>query len=80
MVVIEILNLLLCIKNKKLGIRLEKIICGNSQSSYYNQEEWLEELFNNKRAFYDGSEGDDSDNNDEDYNANIEAVVHRCSK
>ena len=38
------------------------------------------ELFNNKRAFYNGSESGDSDNYDEDYNANIEAVVHRCSK
>ena len=27
-----------------------------------------------------GSESDDSDNADEDYNENIEAVVPRCSK
>ena len=70
---------LLCIKNKKLGTRLEKNICRNSQGSYNNQEEWLEE-FNNERAFYNDSESDDSDNDDEDYNENIEAFVCRCSK
>ena len=39
----------------------------------------LEELFNNKGAFYDGSGSDDSQNDDENYTENIETVVHRCS-
>ena len=47
--------------------------------SLYNQEEWLEEFIDDKGAFYDGSESDDSDNDDENYNENIEAVVRRCS-
>ena len=51
----------------------------NRQGSYYNQEEWLEEFLDDKRAFYDVSESDDSDNDDENYNENIGAVARRCS-
>ena len=40
--------------------------------SYYNQEEWLEEFLDNKGGFYNGSESDDSDNDDEIYNENNE--------
>ena len=47
--------------------------------SYYNQEERLEEFLDNKGAFYNGIESVDSDNDDENYNENIEAVVRRCS-
>ena len=43
--------------------------------SYWNQEEWLEEFLNNKAAFYNGLECNDGDNDDENYNENIEAVV-----
>ena len=42
--------------------------------SYHNQEEW-----SIKAPFYNGSESDDSDNDDENYNENIEAAVRRCS-
>ena len=49
------------------------------RGSYCNQKEWLEEFLYDKRAFYNGSDSDDSDNDDENYNENIEAVVHRCS-
>ena len=38
--------------------------------SYYNQEEWLEELLDNKGAFYNSSESYDSDNDDQNYNEN----------
>ena len=48
------------------------------RESYYNQEEWLGEFLDDKGAFYDGSESDDSEN-DENYNEKIEAVVRRCS-
>ena len=47
--------------------------------SYYNQEEWLEEFLDDKGAFYDGSESDDSENHDENYTENIVAVIRRCS-
>ena len=43
------------------------------RGSYYKQEEWLEAFLDDKSAFSDGSESDDSDNDD------IEAFVHRCS-
>ena len=49
------------------------------RGSYNNQEEWLKEFLDDKGAFYKGSESDDSDNDDENYNENIEAVVRRCS-
>ena len=35
---------------------------------YYNQEEWVEDLLDDKGAFYNGSESDDDDNDDENYN------------
>ena len=46
---------------------------------YYNQEEWVEEFLDDKVAFYNDSESDDGDNDDENYNKNMEAVVCRCS-
>ena len=49
------------------------------RGSYYDQEEWIEELFDDKGVFYNGTESDHSDNDDENYNENIEAVVRRCS-
>ena len=58
--------------------RKENLAATNS-GSYCNQEEWLEELLDNKAAFYNGSESDGSVNNEENYNENIEAVVRRCS-
>ena len=35
--------------------------------SYYNQEEWLEKFLDDKGAFYDVSESNDSENNNENY-------------
>ena len=49
------------------------------RGSYYNQEELLDKFFCDKLAFRNGRESDDSDNDDENYKENIEAVVHRCS-
>ena len=34
---------------------------------YYNQKEWLEEFLDDKGAFYNGIESDDSDNGDKNY-------------
>ena len=47
--------------------------------SYYNQGEQLEEFLDDKSAFYNVSESDDGDNDDEHYNENMETVVRRCS-
>ena len=49
------------------------------RGSYYNKKEWLEEFLDDKAAFYNGSESNDSDNDYENYNENIETVVRRCS-
>ena len=46
---------------------------------YYSQEEWLEEFPDDKGAFYNGIESDDSDNDDENCNENKGAVVRRFS-
>ena len=35
--------------------------------SYYNQEEWLEKFLDDKGAFYDVSESNDSENNNDNY-------------
>ena len=42
--------------------------------SYYNQKEWLKKFLDGNVAFCN-----DSENDDENYNENIEAVVRRCS-
>ena len=42
------------------------------KGSHYNQEEWLEGFLGNKGGFYNESESDDSDNDDEIYNENNE--------
>ena len=47
--------------------------------SFYNQEEWVEEFLDDKGAFYNGSQSNDGDNDDENYNENMEAVVRGCS-
>ena len=77
---------LLCVKIEKLGIRIQKNTCWKKKNkqtnlgepgrgSYYKQDGWLEAFLDDKGAFYNGSESDDSDNDDETYNENIEAVV-----
>ena len=49
------------------------------RGSYQNQEEWVEVFLGDKGAFYNGNESDDGDNDDENCNKNLEAVVSRCS-
>ena len=38
----------------------------------------MEAFLDNKSTFSNGSESDDHDNDDENYNGNIEALAHRC--
>ena len=45
------------------------------RGSFYNQDEWVEEFLDHKRAFYNRSESDDGDNDDENYIKSMEAVV-----
>ena len=88
MIVNEFWVLLLGVKNKNLGIRLEKNtyrknrgqnLPETGKGSDYNQEKWLEEFLGNKGAFYNGNASDDSKNDDDNCTENIEAVVRRCS-
>ena len=48
------------------------------RGSYDKYVEWLEALLDDKTAFSDFSESDDSDIDDEFYNENIESFVRRC--
>ena len=68
-------------KNREKYIRKKenKIFAETDRGSYWNQEEWLEEFLDDKAAFYNGSDSDVRDNDDENYNENIETAVHRCS-
>ena len=54
-------------------------LADTGRGSYYNQKEWVDEFLDDKDAFYNGNESDDGDNDDENYNENMEAVVRRCS-
>ena len=49
------------------------------KGSYYNQEKWVKIFLDDRGAFQSDIESDDGDNNDENYNENMEAVVRRCS-
>ena len=64
---------LLCIKNVKLGIRLEKKICwqnlAETDRGSYSKEERSVEFLDSKGAFYNSNQ---SDNDDESYNENNE--------
>ena len=57
---------------RKIYVRRKKTKFETDRLSNYNQEEWLEEFLDDKDAFYKGSESDDSDNDDENYNKNNE--------
>ena len=46
---------------------------------YYNQKECVEEFLDDKGAIYNSNESDGGDNDDENYNENMEAVVRRYS-
>ena len=54
------------------------------RGSYYNQEEWLEEFLDDKSAFYDDSESDDSENDNENFDKKekqsfSDVLQNRCS-
>ena len=54
------------------------------RGSYYNQEEWLEEFLDDKSAFYDDSESDDSENDNENFDKKEKqsfsgVLQNRCS-
>ena len=66
-------------REKYLPEERRQNLAERDRGSYCNQEEWLEEFLDDKAAFYNGSDSDIRDNDDENYNENIEAVVHRCS-
>ena len=66
-------------KEKYMPEERRQNLAETDRGSYYNQEEWLEEFLDDKSAFYNGSESDDSDNDDENLKGNTEAFVRRCS-
>ena len=62
-------------REKNLPEGKRQNLAETDRGSYCNQEEWLEEFLGDKGVFYNGSESDDSENDDENY---TEAVVRRC--
>ena len=66
-------------KRKAWNNNRRQNLAETNRRSYYNQEEWVEEFLDDKGAFYNGSESNDGDNDDENYNENMEAVVRGCS-
>ena len=64
---------------KNMPEERNKNLSETDRRSHYNQEEQVEEFLDEKSAFYNGSESDDGDNDYENYNENMEAVVRRCS-
>ena len=74
MVVTEFRVLLLDVKKQKARNKTRERympeerrqnLAETDRGSYHNQEEWLEELLDDRGTFYNGSESDDSDNDDE---------------
>ena len=59
-------------REKSIPEERRQNLAERDRGSCYNQEEWLQKFLDDKDAFYNGSESDDSDNNDENYNENIE--------
>ena len=66
-------------REKYIPEEREQNLVETDRWSYYNQEEWLKEFLDDKGAFYNGIESDDTDNDDESCNENVGAVVRRCS-
>ena len=51
---------------RTLAEESRKNLAETDRGSNYNQEEWLEELLEDKGAFYYGSESDDSENDNKE--------------
>ena len=66
-------------REKYMPEKRRQNLAETNRGSYNSQEEWLKEFLDDKGTFYNGSESDDSDNDVENYNENIEAVIRRCS-
>ena len=68
-------------KRKAWDNTREKYMPETDCRSYFNEEERVEEFLDDKGHFYNGSESDDSDNDDENCNENMEAVALKpCCK
>ena len=52
-------------RGKYILVKRKQNLAETDRGSHYNKEEWLEEFLDDKGAFYNGHESDDSDNDDE---------------
>ena len=59
---------------KYMPVKWKQNLAETDRGLYCNPEEWLEQFFDKKGAFYNGSESGDSDNDDENYNENNEQL------
>ena len=72
-------------KEKYKPVKRRQNLPEADRESYYDKEEWLEEFLDGKGAFYNGSESDDSENDDGNYNENdqqqlAEGFANSCYK
>ena len=57
-------------REKYKPVKRRQNLAGTDRRSCYNKEEWLEEFLDGKSAFYNDSESDGSDTDDQNYNEN----------
>ena len=52
-------------RGKYMSVKRRQNLAETDKASYYNKKEWLEEFLDGKDAFYNGSENDDIDNDEQ---------------
>ena len=52
-------------RGKYMSVKRRQNLAETDKGSYYNKKEWLEEFLDGKDAFYNGSENDDIDNDEQ---------------
>ena len=63
------------IREKYMPEERRQNLAETKRGSYY----WVEEFLDDEGAFYNGGKNGNCNNDDENYNENMQAVVHRCS-
>ena len=63
------------IREKYMPEERRQNLAETKRGSYY----WVEEFLDDEGAFYNGGKSGNSNNDDENYNENMQVVVHRCS-
>ena len=65
-------------RGKYMSVKRRQSLAETDKGSYYNKKEWLEEFLDGKDAFYNGSENDDIDNDEQQQL--YEGLANNCYK